>query len=700
MNIPNKLQKDGFRFIKLNGKIPIEKDWQNTANYSYKKFNHKFNYGVATGYGGLVVIDWDNKEFYEKLKDQFPETFTVQTGSGGIHNYFLTDDPQSFKILDENQVTLADIQGKGKQVVGAGSIHPEAQKPYIVLKDIDLAVLQKEKLDKIFEHTKKALKNSEHTVYDFSLIEFDRIKKYLKFKENKVNCLWHKEKDPSLTFYLDTGQYHCFGCGKHGKISEFISEYIKNYLDDKQEYLFEAFNNFTNYLSQATNFLKKQPIYYDINRVWWLWNAKEYRWKRTDETNILNAIDKYTKNPSVNSKVKNEILEALKRKGRLLEPKEVKETWIQFKDKIIDIETDEEFQATPEYFVTNPINWELGDSDDTPTIDKLFFDWVGEEHRGELYEVLAFCMLPKYFIHRIICLIGSGANGKSTFLKLLYKIICDYNISTTSLEGITKSRFESVKLYKKLVALMGETNFTTLSKTDLLKRLTGEDLVGGEIKNKDPFDFTNYAKIIIATNSLPITFDKTFGFYRRWKIIEFNNKFEKEVDILKDIPEEEYNNLANKCLKILKGLWYCRIFENDGTFEERKQRYEEKSNPLIPFIKDNYIEDINQETPFYQFFNDYNTYLIDNGFRETTKNSLSKLLTDRGFEMKRMNIVKNDGSKQKMSYILGLSSPQSPNSPHTSTQIHIGGSNRNMGTIGTLESTQENQQIIEEEHVK
>lgn len=37
----------------------------------------------------------------------------------------------------------------------------------------------------------------------------------------QTNCCFPSHKDdtnPSLTIYEETGQYHCFGCNKHGKL--------------------------------------------------------------------------------------------------------------------------------------------------------------------------------------------------------------------------------------------------------------------------------------------------------------------------------------------------------------------------------------------------------------------------------------------------------------------------------------------------
>jgi putative DNA primase/helicase len=70
-----------------------------------------------------------------------------------------------------------------------------------------------------------------------------------------------------------------------------------------------------------------------------------------------------------------------------------------------------------------------------------------------------------------------------------------------------------------------ETNFNLLTSTNLLKRLVGGDLIGFEKKGKDPFDDYNYAKIMINSNSMPMSQDESDGFYRRWLIIDFPNEF-------------------------------------------------------------------------------------------------------------------------------------------------------------------------------
>jgi P4 family phage/plasmid primase-like protien len=389
-------------------------------------------------------------------------------------------------------------------------------------------------------------------------------------------------------------------------------------------------------ITQAKEYHKINPFFYDRNKIWFIWNKEKYRWEKSDEVDILANIYDDAGTDITTSKERTEITNALKHVGRRNIPKELSGFWVQFKGKLYNIEDEGILQASPRFFITNPIPHNMGENEDTPEIDKLFISWVGEDHKQELYEVLAFAQAPKYFIHRIICLIGSGANGKSTFLTLLRKYLDDDNVVSSSLEALMKVRFEGSKLYRKLVCLMGETNFGTMTQTDYIKGLSGEDKMRIEFKGKDSFDSVNNAKLILATNSLPMTADKTDGFYRRWKIINFNNKFIEEKNVLDKIPKEEYNNLTRKCFRILKEMWIERIFTNDGNFEYRKANYEKHSNPLVLFLDQNFEKDINSDYLTEDFREELLEFLAEHGFRELSPKAITQQLKINGFEIKQI----------------------------------------------------------------
>lgn len=385
----------------------------------------------------------------------------------------------------------------------------------------------------------------------------------------------------------------------------------------------KAANVFSDKILMAKEFCQKQPLYYDKSGMFWLWDYKEKYWQMYDETDILNILHLTLGADTINSKERNEILQSLKQVGRLNKPLDLPTMWIQFKNGIIDLNKPNELkEATAEYFTVNPLPYNISESDLTPCMDKIFTEWVGNEHIKTLYQILAYSLLPDYPIHRIFCFIGSGLNGKSKFLDLLRNFIGSKNVASTELDSLISSRFEVARLYKKLVCQMGETNFGELHKTSMLKKLSGGDLIGFEYKNKTPFEDKNYAKILISTNNLPATTDKTIGFYRRWLIIDFPNQFSEKKDILKDIPEEEYSALGRKCINILNELLTIREFHKEGTIEERMEKYESKSNFIEKFLKEFTIEDYNGYITKADFYKKFNSWSKENRHREMSETSV------------------------------------------------------------------------------
>ena len=109
------------------------------------------------------------------------------------------------------------------------------------------------------------------------------------------------------------------------------------------------------------------------------------------------------------------------------------------------------------------------------------------------------------------------------------------------------------------------------------------------------------------------------------------------MDILKDIPDVEFRNLSRRCIIILKDLWKKREFANEGDIENRRKRYEEKSNPLGMFIKENCEIGVNEEMPFFIFYEDYITWLDERGYRKISKKELSNQLDNEGYETENRN---------------------------------------------------------------
>jgi P4 family phage/plasmid primase-like protien len=432
-----------------------------------------------------------------------------------------------------------------------------------------------------------------------------------------------------------------------------LKEYESNKKDESKKYQINILQLQT-YDFISTDLFKNNPIMYN-DKMWWRWDQEYKKWYMIDDVKVImdfndNFVLQGINGSVFHSNIRTAILNALKQAGLLFKEKfkqEIKPTWIVFKDCIVDVETGETFDHDFVYFATNPLpyNYLASDNTDTSKIDKLFRDWVVDKEGKTqdetwvqtLYEVFAYAMLPDYPIETIFVLHGDGSNGKSSAIKLLVNFLGAYNCSATELSLLSNpnSRFETTALFKKLVCLMSELDDSTLKNTSLLKKLTGnKELIRGEFKGKGQINFINYAKLIMSTNVIPDTADKTDGFYRRFLLVDFPNKFDAtQGDVLKNLTIEDYEALARKLIKILQDILKKNTFTNLGTIKDRKQRYEDKANPLKRFIDEQCVVSMAEEIPVFEFYEVFASYLAEKGYRVISKSKLSRLMKENGYEV-------------------------------------------------------------------
>lgn len=663
MDIPRQLI--GARLIKVDmEKRPIEKDWQTFRNYSYEDAafrrwaDQNNRYGVCCGFNDLLVIDYDNQEFQEKTYQKFPTTFTVKTARKGLfHLYFYADSCESWKVLDKDKNTLCDIQGKGKQVVGAGTIIADGRQ-YMVIKNIPIAKVSAKLLHEVLDehNTKEQVSPPQRARETFRDDMIGMIKAAHKISDvlrdlgisttrNPTQCPLHESKGGKCFSFNDKlrgGVYHCFHCESKGDVITLFEktqnittgEAVRQlYMRVRSKIITKPteINDFkvidlSNKWDVAVQIYDINPYFYDETGSFWVWNYSEHCYIRKDDTGMLKSMEKYTsyKLWVVKNTQRIETFNAFRVYGRGKIPKTPPKTWIQFQEVIVDVITGERMTATPEYWLTNPIPFKIGDRTQTAILDRIFSEWVDTKYVSTLYEIIAYSLLRWQPCQRIFALTGAGANGKGTFQKIISKFVGNNNIITTSLDKLSISRFATSALYRKLVCLIGEVTHNDLKDTKIIKALSGEDLIDYEFKGKTSISEESYTTCIISTNSLPSSPDKSIGFFRRWLIIDFPNQFTIKRDILSEITDEELECLSAKCISILPKLLSDREFTNEGDIMERTRRYEHRSDPLLHFLSEKCVDDINGQVLFSEFYKEFCVFLKQENHRKMNKIQVSK----------------------------------------------------------------------------
>lgn len=226
----------------------------------------------------------------------------------------------------------------------------------------------------------------------------------------------------------------------------------------------------------------------------------------------------------------------------------------------------------------------------TPTLLEVFKSWTGI-HWINLYEIIGYTLYPKYDLHKAVMLLGEGANGKSTFLGLLRRILGRENISSVSLQKLTseKDRFSAAELHGKLANIYADLPKMHIKYTGKFKILTGEDVITADRKYRDPIEFINYAKLIFSANELPPVDDQTLAFWRRWLVIEFPNKFPKTpgfLDKLINTTRDEIPRLIALSVIAITHVLKRGTFTYEGTEKDYKEKWIRRTDPVYAFLQD------------------------------------------------------------------------------------------------------------------
>jgi len=431
-----------------------------------------------------------------------------------------------------------------------------------------------------------------------------------------------------------------------------------------EENLAERITQNTDFPVLCRKAVKQIGIYYDDHKYWWIWNEQQHKWQETDDTTILNKIDsKITDSANtIESRIKQMLLEALKREGRKNKPQDLDWHWIQFKDTLINFKTDEKMIATPKYFISNPIPWKLGKTIETPNIDKLLNEWLNKpkkhtKHINCLKELFALTIVPKYFISAVPFLYGGGSDGKSQFIRTLLKFIGLDNYTSTTLNYLEKSQFGTYSLRKKLLCTVNELPKNNIDQFTNIKAISGRDIVHLEKKGHDRIKEEIYSKIFLVGNDVPICSDMSDGFIRRIILINFPNRFKEKGDVFEEIPNEEFNNLALWCLTKLKELEQTyKLNCDDDNLVNKKENYKKVSNQVIHFIESvGYVktENLNQRVLVTHLFNEFNRWADENDRELLGYKEFKAKLENMGILTDNDNIT-IDGQKTRRLFAYGI----------------------------------------------
>jgi P4 family phage/plasmid primase-like protien len=232
--------------------------------------------------------------------------------------------------------------------------------------------------------------------------------------------------------------------------------------------------------------------------------------------------------------------------------------FLNLQNGLLNIRTGEFKEHSPEHFSLVQLSIKYDPRAKCPAILRFLGQVLKPKDVFTALELIGYCLYKTAIYEKATLLVGKGANGKGTFLKLIEHFLGQENVSHVSLQDMVGDRFAVADLYGKLANTFADLKTDKLKSTGNFKMLVSGDFIRAQKKFRDPFDFKNYAKLIFSANEIPQSDDKTYAFFRRWIILFFERVFEGENYDAKLIDklttEEEKSGLLNLALIALRQL--------------------------------------------------------------------------------------------------------------------------------------------------
>lgn len=303
---------------------------------------------------------------------------------------------------------------------------------------------------------------------------------------------------------------------------------------------------------------------------------------------------------------------------------------IAFKNGVYNIETDELVDFSPDYIITNKINWDYNPNAYCELVDKTFDKLAcnDESIRALLEEAVGYSFYRRNELRKSFILTGDKKNGKSTFLAMLKELLGDDNTTALDLSELA-DRFSSASLFGKLANIGDDIGDEFIANPATFKKIVSGDRIKGENKGQKEFFFNPYCKLFFSANNIPRIKDKSGAVLDRLAIIPFDAKFSKDDPDFD--PYIKYKLIQQDAIEylILLGInGLKRVLQNQGfTKSEKVQRsieeYEETNNPIQLFFKElDESEIVNEPTKnVYQL---YTSFCLANSFTPVSNIEFSK----------------------------------------------------------------------------
>lgn len=378
----------------------------------------------------------------------------------------------------------------------------------------------------------------------------------------------------------------------------------------------------------AKRILEEHSLLYESTTgLLYRWNGRI--WKLYNEDLIAERCLDLMENEAQKSRTEDALYQ-IKKKCAMRDDRAIndRQDWVCVSNGLLNLRTLELVPHDKDYLCTFFLPVEY--NPDSSKSCERFLQYLEEtiqdpELIAQLQEFAGYCLTHSTQFEKCLLLIGPGADGKSTFLKILRELVGPENCASVSFNDLD-DQFQRSSLYGKLLNISTEVGNKAIE-SPYFKAITSGDPLNAAFKHKNTFTFSPTCKLAFAANRPPRSEDKSDGYFRRLLPIEFQRQFLEDADTqLFDKLKAEISEIFHWALVGLHRLWDQDGFTRSAKTRQFIMQYRRNNNNVLCFVEDELIVSETSEVAKKDLYNRYRAYCGENGFSASSSENFFREL--------------------------------------------------------------------------
>lgn len=254
-----------------------------------------------------------------------------------------------------------------------------------------------------------------------------------------------------------------------------------------------------------------------------------------------------------------------------------------------------------------------------------------------LAEFVGNALAPELKLQKALVLNGPGSNGKSVFCEIITAALGRENVSSYTMESLTKQDSRScAQLENKLLNYSSENSIKM--NVEAFKTLVCGEPVEVRRLYQESYTIEGYAKLMFNCNLLPRDVEQSEGFFRRFLIVPFNvhiAEAERDPELAAKIISAELPAVLNWILQGLRRLLRAKDFTECESARAALERYRKESNSVLMFIEENSLlpggGSPADRVRLSGIYDTYKRYCLGSGYYPLNKANFNKQMQAQGF---------------------------------------------------------------------